>query len=527
MLYFEDFMEGMKHLLFDRCLAIENLPAELSESLTTVRQLDLLVQNSLESLHEVTKAFFEDCKYDRLSDFDKSLQHSEVMKEYDKALAYCREKRDIVEKIYTTYTKLVRKLDAELEKFRLELEADNSGITEQIEQRTNAILGRNAAPIVKVEKRRQRFRFQQPNHFKNPFLVRRRIVGQAYRTVLKSATGRPNHSHKAGEQLSSRFARVHTQRSLRTTASFHQVASKRLNSSIEPSEGDKLVDDGEFPFTLNFLALLALHSSVSHSFAYSGTRSDYSNTPTTKSDLEADQEDLPEFGNSLSSLTTKSSPFFTLGAQTDVSTPTSDRTGGRANTGRHTASSDFAYPQPESSDRSMNSSATSTTVHGGGLSDSRFPSDQCPANWPVSAVGLRERRARTSRRPARETLLDELIPDALRTTDPVIFDETASSGPGSTTDGIFDPGTVGFVQDMKLDNPDDGLDEDEDEKRYCWCHNVSYGDMIACDAPNCPYEWFHYGCVNLTVAPKGSWYCPSCVKSQSGMKGFKKRVSRK
>ncbi|TPP57263.1 Inhibitor of growth protein [Fasciola gigantica] len=312
MLYFEDFMEGMSQFSFDRCLAIENLPAELSESLTTVRQLDLLVQNSLESLNEVTKAFFEDCKYDRLSEFDKSLQHSEVMKEYDKALAYCREKRDIVEKIYTTYTKLVRKLDAELEKFRLELEADNSGITEQIEQRTNAILGRNAAPVVKVEKRRQRFRFQQPNHFKNPFLVRRRIVGQAYRTVLKSATGRPNHSHKAGEQLSSRFARVHTQRSLRTTASFHQVASKRLNSSIKPSEGDKLVDD------------------------------------------------------------------------------------------------------------------------------------------------VRRIRSNESQE------ADMLSPDG--TYDP--------NGPGSTTDGIFDPGTVGFVQDMKLDNPDDGLDEDEDEKRYCWCHNI-------------------------------------------------------
>ncbi|KAA0187092.1 Inhibitor of growth protein 3 [Fasciolopsis buskii] len=231
MLYFEDFMEG--------------------ESLTTVRQLDLLVQSmlvflqsewkpvdSLESLHEVTKAFFEDCKYDRLSEFDKSMQHSEMLKEYDKALAYCREKREIVEKIYTTYTKLVRKLDAELEKFRLELEADNSGITEQIEQ----------TDFYTLKERRQRFRFQQPNHFKNPFLVRRRIVGQAYRTVLKSTSGRPN-QHKTGEQLISRFPRVHTQRSLRTTAPFHQFMSKNLSSSpVETSEVDKLLDDGEFPF---------------------------------------------------------------------------------------------------------------------------------------------------------------------------------------------------------------------------------------------------------------------------------------
>ena len=27
----------------------------------------------------------------------------------------------------------------------------------------------------------------------------------------------------------------------------------------------------------------------------------------------------------------------------------------------------------------------------------------------------------------------------------------------------------------------------------------------------CPIEWFHYGCVGLTQAPKGKWYCPQCM----------------
>ena len=26
----------------------------------------------------------------------------------------------------------------------------------------------------------------------------------------------------------------------------------------------------------------------------------------------------------------------------------------------------------------------------------------------------------------------------------------------------------------------------------------------------CPIEWFHYGCVGLTDAPKGKWFCPQC-----------------
>lgn len=42
---------------------------------------------------------------------------------------------------------------------------------------------------------------------------------------------------------------------------------------------------------------------------------------------------------------------------------------------------------------------------------------------------------------------------------------------------------------------------------YCFCHGGSYGRMIACDNDQCPLEWFHYKCVNLTKVPKGEWYC--------------------
>ena len=42
---------------------------------------------------------------------------------------------------------------------------------------------------------------------------------------------------------------------------------------------------------------------------------------------------------------------------------------------------------------------------------------------------------------------------------------------------------------------------------YCFCHKEEYGKMIQCDNPQCKYVWFHYRCVNLTRAPKGSWYC--------------------
>jgi inhibitor of growth protein 3 len=65
-----------------------------------------------------------------------------------------------------------------------------------------------------------------------------------------------------------------------------------------------------------------------------------------------------------------------------------------------------------------------------------------------------------------------------------------------------------------------GIDDDEDEegKRYCLCQAVSYGDMVACDNPSCPYEWFHWSCVGLKSEPQGRWYCPACSDDTENLK---------
>ncbi|KAK9240795.1 inhibitor of growth proteins N-terminal histone-binding-domain-containing protein [Lipomyces kononenkoae] len=72
-------------------------------------------------------------------------------------------------------------------------------------------------------------------------------------------------------------------------------------------------------------------------------------------------------------------------------------------------------------------------------------------------------------------------------------------------------------------------DEEEDEENndsalYCFCQQVSYGDMVACDNPDCQYEWFHYGCVGLKAPPSGVWYCSTACqeKSQSNKRGGRK-----
>lgn len=67
---------------------------------------------------------------------------------------------------------------------------------------------------------------------------------------------------------------------------------------------------------------------------------------------------------------------------------------------------------------------------------------------------------------------------------------------------------------MDLDLP-----VDPNEPTYCICDQVSYGEMVACDNPDCKIEWFHFGCVGVKEQPKGAWYCSDCIGMQKRRKG--------
>jgi len=59
------------------------------------------------------------------------------------------------------------------------------------------------------------------------------------------------------------------------------------------------------------------------------------------------------------------------------------------------------------------------------------------------------------------------------------------------------------------------LNVDPNEPVYCICRRVQFGRMIACENTECPYEWFHFACVNLPdtfeVDDTVLWYCPECI----------------
>ncbi|XP_018331788.1 inhibitor of growth protein 4-like [Agrilus planipennis] len=95
---------------------------------------------------------------------------------------------------------------------------------------------------------------------------------------------------------------------------------------------------------------------------------------------------------------------------------------------------------------------------------------------------------------------------------------------GSSTISAISGGTVSVTKAADavlpalagIAHPSDVLDMpvDPNEPTYCLCHQVSYGEMIGCDNPDCPIEWFHFACVGLTTKPKGKWYCPKCTQDR-------------
>ncbi|BHF79498.1 Ras-related protein Rab-6A [Sparganum proliferum] len=92
----------------------------------------------------------------------------------------------------------------------------------------------------------------------------------------------------------------------------------------------------------------------------------------------------------------------------------------------------------------------------------------------------------------------------------------APQSPAATVTGFDGANLVDSVNADEGDGTEDDDNSCEDgatgtgERVYCLCKKISFGEMIACDSKRCPIEWFHFGCVDIRVQPKGKWYCPQC-----------------
>ncbi|KAG1051786.1 hypothetical protein G6F46_004426 [Rhizopus delemar] len=69
-------------------------------------------------------------------------------------------------------------------------------------------------------------------------------------------------------------------------------------------------------------------------------------------------------------------------------------------------------------------------------------------------------------------------------------------------------------KNTKLKSSDTDMSIDPNEPLYCYCQQVSFGEMVACDNADCEIEWFHIACVDLKTVPKGKWYCDNFIIEQ-------------
>ncbi|KAK9505315.1 hypothetical protein O3M35_009399 [Rhynocoris fuscipes] len=124
MLYLEDYLE-----------MIEHLPQELRDRFTEMRELDLQVQNSMDSLEKRVNFFFSNAK--KMKPLEKETEYETIRKDYYKTLEDADEKVQLANQMYDLVARYLKRLDQETHKFKLELEADNIGITEILEKRSH------------------------------------------------------------------------------------------------------------------------------------------------------------------------------------------------------------------------------------------------------------------------------------------------------------------------------------------------------------------------------------------------------
>ncbi|KAL7315812.1 hypothetical protein PS15m_004983 [Mucor circinelloides] len=109
-----------------------------------------------------------------------------------------------------------------------------------------------------------------------------------------------------------------------------------------------------------------------------------------------------------------------------------------------------------------------------------------PAKRDISSVEDATPRKQTSRKKSRKAYAEK----------------KADESTFSQEDAIQQAQAAASLSDLPID---------PNEPLYCYCSQVSFGEMVACDSGDCEIEWFHLECVGLKTPPKGKWYCKNCT----------------
>ncbi|XP_046750099.1 inhibitor of growth protein 3 [Diprion similis] len=395
MLYLEDYVE-----------MIEHLPQELRDRFTEMREMDLGVQNSMDSLEKKVKTFFSNAK--KMKPSDKEAEYETIRKDYYKTLEDADEKVHLANQMYDLVDRYLRRLDQELHKFKMELEADNKGITEILEKRSLEL----DQPPTNSSQKENRYSFT-------------------------STRTRDSHGHSRSEKRrDSNASSVSVEKRL-----VIEKSSQSLPESRPASANSGPIIATTLPSTPT--AIASTVGPVSYGLGHIGAG-----------------------GNAIAA----------AASQAIAATQQMQQ-------GRRTASLKASYE----------------AINTGGVHAAEFSRELAGAAQTAIAA-IQETTKKHKKK--------------VNTTVP-----STSVIPAAVQQPVSPPGVTATATVTDADNTD--WPYDPNEPRYCICNQVSYGDMVACDNQDCPFEWFHYPCVGISAPPKGKWYCPQCTSSMKRRGGRK------
>uniref|UniRef100_A0A8C7MZK7 Inhibitor of growth protein n=1 Tax=Oncorhynchus kisutch TaxID=8019 RepID=A0A8C7MZK7_ONCKI len=387
--------------------------------------LEDYLENAMDQLEQRVNEFFVNAKKNKPEWREE--QMGVIKKDYYKALEDADEKVQLANQIYDLVDRHLRKLDQELAKFKMELEADNAGITEILERRSlemdspsQPVNNHHVHSHTTVEKRKYT---TQPSHHTTEHVPEKKFKSEALLSTLTSDASKENTPGCRTNSTTSASNNVYSVNSSQPLASY--------NLSSLPA------GPGAGAGAITMAAAQAVQATAQMK---EGRR-----TSSLKASYEAIKNNDFQLGREFSLTSRDTTGAYSTSALANTLTQTltpagsaiaSDSRGGRKTKGN-----------TKSSNHQSSSSSSSSSL----------------SSCSSSSALAQELSQQVSALPESET--------------------------NNQVDWTYDP----------------------NEPRYCICNQVSYGEMVGCDNQDCPIEWFHYGCVGLTEAPKGKWYCPQCT----------------
>ncbi|KAG1659794.1 Inhibitor of growth protein 3 [Nymphon striatum] len=461
MLYLEDYLE-----------MIEHVPQELRYKFTEIREMDLQISITKDNLDKQVKVLFQNAK--KIKPEQRDTEFGKIRQEYYKSLEEADEKVQIANQIYDLVDRYLRRLDQELQKFKMELEADNAGITEILEKRSLEL--DIPPPGQKAEKRKYQTSSMGGNvvlsnhiDIKRPTTEKDVVVVDKEPLTFRGMTNHnpaSNLSSSSSSSSSNSFSAFTSQNAPTGNPATSDSSSIRVSSQSAPAISYNL---GHMGAGSNAIAAAASQAIAATQQMQQGRR-----TASLKASYEAINSGFPNINRDFNF-------------------------GGRDSSAANHLQVNPTPPQPSEPKvgrPKKQSSRASQVVQ---------PQQQATTTPPITnaAVG--------SVTPTPDG--DSVDPSL---SEPISVTEETGSG----NDWAYDPNEpryclcnqVSYGDMVACDNADAIQDYDKDVLKKLVLCEITEINLFNQNI-YCPFEWFHYACVGISQPPKGKWYCPRCTSA--------------